>query len=112
VIGIAATLHVKRGSQICFSAPLACSALIYVVLSLVWVRTPLWGLEKTVDLPVVLAGFDKTFLSLPRLLHVLAPVTAATGLRGITSSSSHRVAAKLSAHLSSFITWLAVRLPS
>ncbi|MBX3566655.1 MAG: OpgC domain-containing protein [Rhizobiaceae bacterium] len=72
VIGIAATLHVKRGGAIRFSAPLACSALLYLVLALVWVKAPLWGLEASVDLPVVLAGFDKTFLSLPRLLHVLA----------------------------------------
>lgn len=72
VIGIAATLHVKRGGAIRFSMPLACSASLYLLLALVWVKAPLWGLEASVDLPVVLAGFDKTFLSLPRLLHVLA----------------------------------------
>lgn len=72
VIGIAATLHVRRGGTICYSALLACSAALYLVASLVWVKAPLWGLEASVELPVVLAGFDKTFLSLPRLLHVLA----------------------------------------
>jgi hypothetical protein len=72
VIGMAGMMHVKRGGSIRFQPLLAAMALAYLVLSLVWVRLPLWGLEGSVALPAVLAGFDKTFLSLPRLLHVLA----------------------------------------
>ncbi|MDQ6436995.1 OpgC domain-containing protein [Mesorhizobium sp. LHD-90] len=72
VIGMACMLHVRRGGTICYSTPLAAISLAYIVLSFVWIRWHLWGLEASVDLPVVLAGFDKTFLSLPRLLHVLA----------------------------------------
>ncbi len=72
VIGIACMLHVRRGGTICFSRPLAAMSLGYIVLSFVWVRWSFWGMEATIDLPPVLSGFDKTFLSLPRLLHVLA----------------------------------------
>lgn len=72
VIGMACLLHVKRGGDIAYSKPLALMSVGYLLLSFVWVKWPLWGLEQQINLPVVLAGFDKTFLSLPRLLHVLA----------------------------------------
>ncbi|MBS3647728.1 OpgC domain-containing protein [Pseudaminobacter sp. 19-2017] len=72
VIGMACLMHVRRGGEIAYSKPLALMSLGYVLVSLVWVRWPLWGLETALDLPAVLSGFDKTFLSLPRLLHVLA----------------------------------------
>ncbi|TIQ15809.1 OpgC domain-containing protein, partial [Mesorhizobium sp.] len=48
------------------------AALAYVAGALVWVHSPLWGHLSWLNLPVVLTGFDKTFLSLPRLLHILA----------------------------------------
>ncbi|TIR96471.1 MAG: hypothetical protein E5X14_30740, partial [Mesorhizobium sp.] len=38
----------------------------------IWVHSPLWGQITWFNLPVVIGGFDKTFLSLPRLLHILA----------------------------------------
>jgi hypothetical protein len=50
-------------------------ALGYVVLSFIWVTARLWDIGNylaALGLPAVLTGFDKTFLSLPRLLHVLA----------------------------------------
>jgi len=72
VIGVASTLHVKRGGEIPFSLPLYVASAGYVLLSLLWVRGSWWGLETSTGLPVLLSGFDKTFLSLPRLLHVLA----------------------------------------
>jgi hypothetical protein len=72
VIGMACMLHVKRGGAICYSRPLAAMSLGFIVLAFVWVRGSFWGLEASIDLPPVLSGFDKTFLSLPRLLHVLA----------------------------------------
>jgi hypothetical protein len=46
-----------------------------VALSFVWVTAHLWDFGNdlaALGLPPVLTGFDKTFLSLPRLLHVLA----------------------------------------
>ena len=33
---------------------------------------PLWGADISMGLPKIFTGFDKTFLSLPRMLHVLA----------------------------------------
>lgn len=72
VIGFAAMLHVKRGGEIAFKPWLAGTAGAYLVVSLLWVRLPLWGVDISFGLPPVLTGFDKTFLSLPRLAHVLA----------------------------------------
>jgi hypothetical protein len=43
-----------------------------MLLAFAWVRVPLWGVDISLGLPAVLTGFDKTYLSAPRLLHVLA----------------------------------------
>ena len=72
VIGLAGAVHVRRGGSIPFVPWLAAAALAYVVIAFAWVRIPLWGVDVSMDLPTVLTGFDKTFLSAPRLLHVLA----------------------------------------
>ncbi|RUW73390.1 MULTISPECIES: OpgC family protein [unclassified Mesorhizobium] len=71
-IGLAAMLHVRRGGTIPVNRWLVGAAAAYVLTALVWVHSPLWGRISWLDLPVVLTGFDKTFLSLPRLLHILA----------------------------------------
>jgi hypothetical protein len=72
VIGIAGMLHVKRGGEIRFNWMMASAAVLYLVGALIWVRLPLWGVETASGLPTVLTGFDKTFLSLSRLMHILA----------------------------------------
>jgi hypothetical protein len=72
VIGLAGAIHVRRGGTIPFVPWLAAAALAYVVVAFAWVRIPLWGIDVSMGLPAVLTGFDKTFLSAPRLLHVLA----------------------------------------
>lgn len=72
VIGVAATLHVKRGGEIRFNRWLAGAAVAYLLMSLAWVRIPLWGVETSLGLPTIVTGFDKTFLSLTRLLHILS----------------------------------------
>ncbi|TPI62188.1 hypothetical protein FJ420_27730 [Mesorhizobium sp. B3-1-3] len=71
-IGLAAMLHVKRGGRIPVNPWLLGAAGIYVIGAAIWVHSPLWGQITWFDLPVVIGGFDKTFLSLPRLLHILS----------------------------------------
>ncbi|MGG6897828.1 OpgC domain-containing protein [Rhizobium sp. BR 315] len=75
VIGFVACMHVKRGGKIPAHPVLIALASVYVLVSFVWVTDKLWVLGDylaTLGLPTVVTGFDKTFLSLPRLLHVLA----------------------------------------
>ena len=72
IIGIAATMHVKRGGTLPVNGWLVATAAGYLVLSLLWVRVPLWGIDTSFGLPEVVTGFNKTYLSLPRLAHVLA----------------------------------------
>ncbi|WP_137929854.1 OpgC family protein [Mesorhizobium comanense] len=71
-IGVAAMLHVRRGGTIPVNRWLVGAAAAYVLTALAWVHSPLWGQITWFNLPVVIGGFDKTFLSLPRLLHILA----------------------------------------
>lgn len=74
VIGFIAVMHVKRGGRIPANPFLIALAGAYVLLSFIWVTDKLWVLGDylaMLGLPTVVTGFDKTFLSLPRLLHVL-----------------------------------------
>lgn len=71
-IGLTGMLHVRRGGAIPVNRWLVGAAAAYVVGALIWVHSPLWGRETWFGLPAVLAGFDKTFLSLSRLLHILS----------------------------------------
>lgn len=73
-IGIAGTIHVRNGGEIPVRGWMIALAAGYLLLALVWVRWPLWGVDISFGLPAVLTGFDKTFLSLPRLLHILSIV--------------------------------------
>jgi hypothetical protein len=72
IIGTAAMMHVRRGGELPVNRWLVSAAAGYLVLSLAWVKLPLWGIDTSMGLPTVLTGFDKTYLSAPRLLHVLA----------------------------------------
>lgn len=72
VIGMAANMHVRRGGRIPVSVTLQVISIGYLLLSLAWVKVPFWGTDVSFGLPAVLTGFDKTFLSASRLLHVLA----------------------------------------
>jgi len=72
VIGLSAAIWSKKGGALPRSPWLAAFAFGYVLLALFWVRGNLWWIDPTFGLPYNLAGFNKTFLSLPRLLHILA----------------------------------------
>ncbi|TGQ73200.1 MAG: hypothetical protein E5V49_02190 [Mesorhizobium sp.] len=84
-IGLAAMLHVRRGGTIPVNRWLVGAAAAYVLAALVWVHSPLWGRVTWFNLPVVLTGFDKTFLSLPRLLHILAVSYLVVALPAVSS---------------------------
>ncbi|MCP1199280.1 OpgC family protein [Notoacmeibacter sp. MSK16QG-6] len=71
-IGVAAILHIRAGGSLPRHPALIGLAAGYLILSLLWVRIPLWGVDVSFGLPKVLTGFNKTFLSTFRLVHVLA----------------------------------------
>jgi hypothetical protein len=81
VTGLLAGMAMKQGRTFfTFNPTLFWAAVGYLVLVLIWARTPPVGqigwaaLNGLRDLgaPFYIVGFDKTFLSLPRLSHVLA----------------------------------------
>jgi hypothetical protein len=100
-IGIAGVMYVRRGDKIPAHPALIAVAVGYLVLSLAWVRIPLWGIDASMGMPAVLTGFDKTFLSAPRLLHVLAMaylIAVVPTLNSIARTSSDNPLAILGKH--------------
>ncbi|MBE7184719.1 MAG: OpgC domain-containing protein [Methylobacterium mesophilicum] len=82
-IGVAGSMLAKRPEGFKLPRWSLWASGAYLLLALVWVKWPLWGLETKAGLPFVFAGFDKTYESLPRLLHVLALATLAYSLKPI-----------------------------
>lgn len=72
VIGMICMMRARAGKPIVRHPALVAISAGYVTLSLFWVLLSWWNLDFSYGLPAVLTGFDKTFLSLTRLLHVLA----------------------------------------
>src|SRR5690606_3135549 len=58
-------------------------AAAYLVFSLVWVQLRLGSFPGSGQLPFFIAGYDKTFVALPRLLHVLALAYVLTNLDAV-----------------------------
>jgi hypothetical protein len=101
IIGVASTMHVRRGGEIRFNRWLVSLAVAYLIFALVWVRLPLWGAETSLALPAVLGGFDKTFLSLSRLLHILSLaylIAVLPGLSNLARASPRNPLAVLGRH--------------
>ncbi len=71
-IGFAAGVKLRSGVAVSFYPWLWYVALAYVALSAAWVVIPLWGTLPELDLPFLVYGSDKTFLTMGRLLHALA----------------------------------------
>lgn len=71
-IGIAGIMYIRSGKSLPANPFLIAAALIYLTLSFFWVRLSLWNIDISMGLPRFLTGFDKTYLSGPRLLHVIA----------------------------------------
>lgn len=72
VIGMVVTIQLRRGRAIGWDARLGALAAAYLVFALIWIHGPAWGEISWFGLPPVLGGFDKTFLSLSRLIDILA----------------------------------------
>lgn len=72
VIGLTSTLALKQGKKIAFQSFWLVCAAMYLLLALLWVRLNWWGILGWLGWSSPLVNFNKTFLSLPRLLHVLA----------------------------------------
>lgn len=72
VIGIVAMTVARERGELPRLPALTVVAGAYVALSCLWVVFSWWNLERSFGLPPVLTGFDKTFLSVSRLLHALA----------------------------------------
>lgn len=101
VIGMVAMMHIRRGGSIPANTWLIGVSAGYVALSLAWVKLPLWGVDTSMGLPAVLTGFDKTYLSLPRLAHVLALsylITAIPALSNLARTSPDHPLAILGKH--------------
>jgi len=71
VIGFVGVLRAKRAG-IPRNALLTALSGAYLFVSMLWVVFSWWNIDFSYGLPAVLTGFDKTFLSTTRLLHVLA----------------------------------------
>lgn len=91
VIGIVGTIHVRRHGTLPATRWGVALASAYVVGAFVWIHSPLWGQVTWFGLSPVLGGFDKTYLSLSRLLHILSVTYLAVIL---FSLSSRRVRAE------------------
>lgn len=73
VIGVAGGMRAREGRSLVPANPwLFVAALAFLVFSGIWVVAEAGGLPGGAYVPFFIGGFDKSFLPLPRLLHVLA----------------------------------------
>lgn len=86
-IGIAAMMHIKQGGRFDQNRPLLFAAIGYLLFSLLWLRVPHPNWDISFGLPVVLTGFDKTYLSATRLLHVLAIAYVIAGIPALSEKA-------------------------
>ncbi len=91
-IGLAVGIEKKRGGRL---VPqdwrIALAALLFLGLSFLWVRFGMGGLPGRDVLPFFIGGFDKTFLALPRLLHILAVAYVLVYFAPLARIMAHRV---------------------
>ncbi len=86
-IGIGAMTYAKQGGRFDQNRPLMIAAISYLVFSLLWLRLPHPNWDISFGLPAVLTGFDKTYLSATRLLHVLALAYVIAGLPALSEKA-------------------------
>lgn len=74
-IGLYCGLARREGGQaLPYRPALYGAALAYLFAAFLFVEFDMWGAERSLHLPLMLVGFDKTYVSVPRLLHLLALV--------------------------------------
>ncbi|MCA1492936.1 OpgC family protein [Ensifer sp. NBAIM29] len=91
VIGILCMNHVRAGGDLPRSPWLIGLSAAYVLISACWVLFSWWHIDISFGLPAVLTGFDKTFLSLTRLLHVLALAYLIAIIPGVSQLARLRI---------------------
>ncbi|ALE03122.1 OpgC family protein [Bartonella ancashensis] len=72
VIGLTSTLYIKQGGRIICRPLIIFAAISYLILSLLWVRLHWWGSLAWIGWSWPLFDFNKTFLGIPRLLHIIS----------------------------------------
>ncbi|EJF78574.1 hypothetical protein MCO_00641 [Bartonella sp. DB5-6] len=72
VVGLVSTLSLKQGTRIAFQPFWIVLSAGYLLLAFLWVRFNWWGVLGWLGWSSPLINFNKTFLSLPRLLHIVA----------------------------------------
>ncbi|WP_412058932.1 OpgC family protein [Bartonella sp. DGB2] len=72
VIGLIASLQQQKEQRLPYHPALLFAALGYLLVSLLWVRLNWWSINLHFEPLGHLTTFNKTFLGLPRLLHILA----------------------------------------
>jgi len=84
-IGVAAGLAIiEKRKLVSFNPWLFGLSVTYLVFAMVWIQMEMGALPLDRYFPFFLAGFDKTFLALPRLLHVLALAYVLTNLGAVS----------------------------
>ena len=93
-IGIAAGLSAREGRKLVpYDRWYFGLAVAFLIFSLAWVKLRMGGLPGGAHLPFFIGSFDKTYLALPRLAHVLALAYFLTNLDAVArwlSSSAFR----------------------
>lgn len=96
VIGLLAGMSAKHGERLVpFSVGLFALSTAFLVWSFVVVRWQLWPSATIEALPTVFGGFDKTYLSLQRLLHVLALAYVLASIPSVRKAAASAAAAPL-----------------
>lgn len=96
VIGITVGVSVKLKRGFAGFHPVAFAvAALYLLVSLIVVRWQMWHLIQFPRLPQILGGFDKTYLTLPRLLHVISLAYVIIHTSTFVRLASHRLVAPI-----------------
>lgn len=83
-IGIAGGLAMTEGRKLVpFNRTLFWGCVVFLAFSCLWLKLRMGPLPGRKELPFFIAGFDKTFLALPRLLHVLALAYVLTNMQSV-----------------------------